>query len=107
MQTPDHEEGAAIAFDLMAVHGAEDIRRYMRGEGWDPIPDDWTARHALRQALREHGPALIQSVVDAVFLADRAQLGAMGWVGRKAAYVIRRRLYESKDPDKLTRPAKH
>jgi hypothetical protein len=103
MQTTEHDQGARIAFELIGEHGAEDIRRYMLGIPWDRIPDDWTARHALRRALREHGPALIQATVDAVHLSDRGQLGATGWVAREGAYIVRRGLYVSKDPDKIKR----
>ena len=38
MQTTDHEQGAAIAFQLMEEGGTEDIRRYMLGLPFHAIP---------------------------------------------------------------------
>src|SRR5437870_3254197 len=93
MQTTDHEQGAAIAFQLMEEGGTEDIRRYMLGLPFHAIPPDWTAHHALRAALRGYGPLLVQSAIDATHQADRAQLDATGWVTRRNSYIVRGRVF--------------
>jgi hypothetical protein len=38
MQTSEQDQGAASAFQLIAKEGAEDIRRFMLGLEWEPIP---------------------------------------------------------------------
>ncbi len=97
MDTPQHEQGAAIAFQVTEDGILEDIDRYRRGRPWRAIPTSYTTRQAVRRALLQLGPSLIQEGIDAAHVSDRRQWKATGSMTRKTAYLVRDGLYISQD----------
>ncbi len=95
------EQGEAIGFNVLRRQAVEDIRRFMLGLPLEPSQSE--AVRAIRSALKQFSRNLVQEAVDAVHLSDRGQLlattrrGRRGWIARRGSYVVRNRLYESRD----------